>query len=101
MAGPDGAGKTTFCNALTAGALAGCEVRRIHHRFGLLPVRGGKTADPSQPHAQAPYPRGTSVAKLFALFGDSLAGWVVQARPFVRRGGCLIEQKKLLMAHWM
>jgi hypothetical protein len=93
VAGPDGAGKTTFCNALIAGALAGCDVRKIHHRFGLLPVRGGKTADPSQPHAQVPYPRGVSEAKVLALFGDSLAGWVVQARPFVRGGGCLIVER--------
>jgi len=43
VAGPDGAGKTTFCNALTTGVLAGRDVRRIHHRFGVLPVRGGST----------------------------------------------------------
>jgi len=93
VAGPDGAGKTTFCNALTTGVLAGRDVRRIHHRFGVLPVRGGTTADPSQPHAQAPYPRGVSEAKVFALFFDSLAGWLVQARPFTRRGGCLIIER--------
>lgn len=93
MAGPDGAGKTTFCNALTSGVLAGLDVRRIHHRFGLLPARGGNTADPSQPHAQAPYPRGMSAAKVVALFGDSLAGSLLQARPFTRRGGCLIIER--------
>jgi len=73
--------------------LAGREVRRIHHRFGLLPVRGGNTADPSQPHAQAPYPPGVSAAKVCALLADSLAGWLVQARPFTRRGGCLIIER--------
>jgi hypothetical protein len=93
VAGPDGAGKTTFCNALIAGPLADQKVRRIHHRFGLLPVRGGHTADPSQPHAQAPYPPGVSQAKLLALFVDSLAGWVTQARPFTRRGGYLIIER--------
>jgi len=93
VAGPDGAGKTTFCNALIAGPLAGRDVRRIHHRFGLLPVRGGHTADPSQPHAQLPYPWGVSAAKVLYLFGESLVGWVVQAWPFTRRGGCLIIER--------
>jgi hypothetical protein len=78
---------------LIAGPLADQDVRRIHHRFGLLPVRGGHTADPSQPHAQAPYPQGISQAKVLLLFGDSLAGWVVQAWPFTRRGGCLIIER--------
>jgi hypothetical protein len=27
------------------------EVRRIHHRFNLLAVRGGVSTDPTQPHA--------------------------------------------------
>jgi hypothetical protein len=78
---------------LIAGPLAGREVRRIHHRFGLLPVRGGHTADPSQPHAQRPYPWGVSGAKVLYLFGESLVGWVVQAWPFTRRGGCLIIER--------
>jgi hypothetical protein len=93
VAGPDGAGKTTFCDGLLAGVLRGVDVRRIHHRFGLLPVRGGTTSDPTQPHAQAPYPRGLSELKLLYLFGDSLAGWLLSARPFVRTGGCLIIER--------
>ena len=93
VAGPDGAGKTTFCDALIAGVLHDRDVRRIHHRFGLFPVRGGTTADPSQPHAQRPYPLGVSEAKVLYLFADSLAGWTFSARPFVRRGGCLVIER--------
>src|SRR5216684_1606475 len=74
VAGPDGSGKTSFCEALTAGVLCGENVRRIHHRFAGLPVRGGRTSDTSQPHAQTPYPRGVSEAKVLALFGEWLAG---------------------------
>jgi thymidylate kinase len=93
VAGPDGAGKTTFCDALIAGVLHDRDVRRIHHRFGLFPVRGGTTADPAQPHAQRPYPLGVSEAKVLYLFADSLAGWTFSARPFVRRGGWLVIER--------
>jgi hypothetical protein len=93
VAGPDGAGKTTFCDALIAGVLRDRDVRRIHHRFGLFPVRGGTTSDPAQPHAQRPYPLGVSEAKVLYLFADSLAGWLFSARPFVRRGGCLVIER--------
>jgi hypothetical protein len=93
VAGPDGSGKTSFCEALIAGVLRDEDVRRIHHRFAVLPVRGGSTADPSQPHAQNPYPRGASEAKVLALFGESLLGLLFSARPFVRRGGFLIIER--------
>jgi thymidylate kinase len=93
VAGPDGSGKTSFCEALTAGVLRGEDVRRIHHRFAVLPVRGGSTTDTSQPHAQIPYPRGASEAKVLALFAESLVGLLGWARPFVRRGGFLIIER--------
>ncbi len=90
VAGPDGSGKTSFCDALLAGALRDQNVRRLHHRFDFLPVRGGSTSDPSQPHAEPPYPRGASEAKVLGLFGEWLVGMVAAARPFVRRGGFLV-----------
>ena len=93
VAGPDGSGKTSFCEALTAGVLRDENVRRIHHRFAGLPVRGGGSTDTSQPHAQTPYPRGVSEAKVLALFGESLVGLLFSARPFVRRGGFLIIER--------
>jgi thymidylate kinase len=93
VAGPDGAGKTTFCEALIAGVLHDRDVRRIHHRVGLFPVRGGTTSDPTRPHAQMPYARGVSEAKLLYLFGDALAGWLFSVRPFLRRGGCVIVER--------
>jgi hypothetical protein len=93
VAGPDGSGKTSFCEALMAGVLRDEDVRRIHHRFAVLPVRGGSTTDTSQPHAQIPYPRGASEAKVLALFGESLLGLLFSARAFVRRGGFLIIER--------
>ena len=93
VVGPDGSGKTSFCEALTAGVLGGEDVRRIHHRFARLPVRGGGTTDTSQPHAQTPYPRGASEAKVLALFGETLVGMLGSARSFARRGGFLIIER--------
>lgn len=93
VAGPDGAGKSSFCEALAAGVLHGEQTRRIHHRFGVLPARGGGRTDTSHPHAQTPYPRVVSEAKVLALFGDALIGWLCSGRPFVRRGGFLIIER--------
>jgi hypothetical protein len=93
VAGPDGSGKTSFCDALLAGALRDERVRRIHHRFDFLPVRGGATTDPTQPHAEPPYPRGVSEAKVLGLFGEWLVGMLGSARPFVRRGGFLVIER--------
>jgi hypothetical protein len=93
VAGPDGSGKTSFCDALLAGALRDENVRRIHHRFALLPVRGGNTSDPTQPHADPPYAHGTSEAKVLALFVEWLAGMLRVARPFVRQGGFLVIER--------
>jgi hypothetical protein len=93
VAGPDGSGKTSFCEALIAGVLRDENVRKIHHRFAGLPVRGGRTSDTSQPHAQTPYPPGVSEAKVLALFAESLVGLLGSARPFVRRGGFLVIER--------
>ena len=93
VAGPDGAGKTTFCDALIAGVLHDRKVRQIHHRLGLFPLRGGETSDSTQPHAQRPYPRGVAEAKVCYLFVDSLASWVLALRPFVRSGGTLVIER--------
>jgi hypothetical protein len=93
VAGPDGSGKTSFCAALTAGVLQGEDVRRIHHRFAVGPVRGGGNTDTSRPQAQIPYPRGASEAKVLALFAEWLVGLLFSARPFARRGGFLIIER--------
>jgi len=93
VAGPDGSGETSFCEALIAGVLRGENVRKIHHRFTGLPVRGGRTTDTSQPHAQTAYPRAVSEAKVLALFAESLVGMLGSARPFVRRGGFLVIER--------
>jgi thymidylate kinase len=93
VAGPDGAGKTTFCDAFVATVLAGEHVRRVHHRFGLLPARDGGRADPTRPHAQAPYPWGVSHLKVVFLFAEYVLAWAVSVRRFVRRGNWLIIER--------
>jgi hypothetical protein len=92
VAGPDGAGKTTFCDALVGRVLSDRDVRRVHHRFGLLPVRNGAVPT-ARPHAHAPYPPGLSEAKVLYLFTESLAAWLLWARPFVRSGGVLLTER--------
>ena len=91
VAGPDGSGKTTFCNAFIASRFAGRHVRRFHHRFELLRARSD--ADPEHPHDQTAYPWAVSVAKLFGLYGEFLVGWMVKVRGFTRHGGCVVIER--------
>jgi hypothetical protein len=93
VTGPDGSGKTAFCDGLVAEVLKGTNVRRFHHRFEVLPVRGGATVDPTQPHAQSAYPRGLSEAKVLYVFADFLAASMLIASRFVRQGGCLVIER--------
>jgi hypothetical protein len=78
---------------MAAQAAEGRAVRRIHHRFGVLPGGKGATTDPATPHAQRRYPPAVSEAKIIYLFVDLLIGWLVQARPFIARGGCLLVER--------
>jgi hypothetical protein len=66
----------------------------VHHRRGLnlLPsrrVRGTTT----EPHREAAYPKWLSLVKLVYLFIDFSAGWLLNVRPFLRRGGWVIAQR--------
>lgn len=94
VAGPDGTGKSTLCRALEARAFDGAPVIRVHHRrgVGLLPDRGpdGPT---TQPHRHPPYPLPISLAKQLYAFADFLLGYLLRVRPFVRRGGWVLEQR--------
>jgi hypothetical protein len=93
VAGPDGTGKSTVCDALVGGVLRGREVLRVHHRFGVLPARGGRSSDVSEPHRQTPYPGPVAVMKTLALFADFWLGWLVRVRRFVRRGGWVVLER--------
>lgn len=93
IVGPDGAGKTTLIDALSQGILKQWRVKMIRD-VGILPRRyvptGGSVPEP---HKDPPYSMPVSIAKTMYLFGDYLAGWIFDVRPFVRNGGCLIIQR--------
>ena len=93
VAGPDGTGKTTLCDALTHEVLTGRQVLRVHHRFGVLPARTKHEGPVTEPHRNPPYPRLASEAKAVWLFVDFWLGWVFRARPFVRRGGWVLLER--------
>jgi thymidylate kinase len=93
VAGPDGAGKTTLCDALVQVTLAGQPVLRMHHRPGLLPVRTLDQGPVTEPHASAPYSAALSLAKTCYLFVDFHLGWAVRIRPWVRRGGWVLLER--------
>ena len=90
VAGPDGTGKSTLCDALIGGVLHDREVLRVHHRFGVLPARGGEHAAVTEPHREEPDPAPLAALKALALFADFWLGWLLRARPFVRRGGWVL-----------
>ena len=93
VVGPDGTGKSTLCDALIAGVLADGPVLRVHHRFGVLPTRGGDTSDVSEPHGEQPYGTVVSTLKVLALFVDYWLGWILRVRPFVRDGGWVVLER--------
>jgi thymidylate kinase len=93
IAGPDGTGKSTVCDALLHDVLRDRDVLRVHHRFGVLPARGGDHADVTEPHRDEPYPAPLAALKVLALFADFWLGWLLRARPFVRAGGWVLLER--------
>jgi hypothetical protein len=93
VAGPDGTGKSTVCDALVGGILRDRPVMRVHHRFGVLPARGGEQAVVTEPHRAEPYPAPVAALKTLVLFADFWLGWVLRVRPFVRRGGWVVLER--------
>jgi thymidylate kinase len=91
VAGPDGAGKTTFCDAFIDTVPAGRPLRRFHHRFELVPARSD--ADPAYPHEQSAYAWPVSVAKVFALYAEAFIGWNTKVRGFTKRGGYVVIER--------
>jgi hypothetical protein len=67
---------------------------RLHHRPGVLPVRGGSDVEAStDPHRSAPYPPGIAALKTLFLFVDYALGWLVRIRPAVASGGWVIIER--------
>jgi hypothetical protein len=93
VAGPDGTGKSSVCAALVDGVLAGRPVLRVHHRFGVLPVRGGEHAVVTEPHRDPPYRAPFAALKAVVLFVDYALGWLLRVRPFTRRGGWVLLER--------
>jgi thymidylate kinase len=92
VAGPDGAGKSTFCDELIAGLPGSPKVLRIHHRPGVLPVRGGASGS-TDPRASDPYPGPLSLLKTMFLFVDYRLGWAARIRPAVKRGEWVLIER--------
>ncbi len=94
IAGPDGVGKSTLSEYLSRHTLACFEVRLVHHRQGLgvLPTRSIR-GDVTDPHRSQPYSTWVSAGKTVYLALDFLIGWLVNVRPFVRRGGWMIAER--------
>jgi thymidylate kinase len=97
IVGPDGTGKTTLCNALVEQLSLCSNVLVLANRTGatrpgLLPrrkLRGSKV----EPHRHPAYPRLLSIAKSILYVVDFNLGWLVRARPFVRRGGWVLVER--------
>jgi thymidylate kinase len=102
IVGPDGAGKTTLCDALAQGPLSDTPLLRV--RFArLLPRRaqmatlaGPRPGQASHEGARSyprPYNRFVSTAKAVYLFGDYLLGWLFRIRPLLRSGGWVLMER--------
>lgn len=93
VAGPDGAGKSTVVERLTARvASGGGRVVRAHHRPGLLAGRRGDAAPVTDPHAEPPRSPGGSLAKLALVFADHQLGGMTTWWIARRRGLLLLER---------
>lgn len=92
VSGPDGAGKSSLADAVEA-RLAGEEVRRFHHRPGILPRRSQSEVPVTEPHADPPYGRVLSLAKSLYLFADFVLGWSFVIAPLRRRGAYVILER--------
>jgi thymidylate kinase len=97
IVGPDGTGKTTLCTALAKqmaqhSAVRVLANRRGAERPGLLPRRKSR-GSPFEPHRHPAYPPLLSLAKVLYYFADCYLGWLVQVRPFVRRGGWVLVER--------
>lgn len=93
IAGPDGTGKTTLADALAAAVPDGSQVRRFHHRIGVLPVREAARRPTTTPHDQPIYPGWLAAIKVAYLAVDQIVGWVAVVRPHVRSGGWVILER--------
>ncbi|HUG83313.1 MAG TPA: hypothetical protein VMM13_02050, partial [Euzebya sp.] len=92
VAGPDGAGKSSMAAALVDQVLAR-PVLHLHHRPGVLPRSSAGKQLVTEPHAQAPYSRVVSVAKVLYLWADYRLGWWLRLLPTRRRGGSVVIER--------
>jgi thymidylate kinase len=93
IAGPDGTGKSSLCDRLISGPLAGRQVLHIHFRPGILPARAVPASAINDPQGQAPYTGWLSVLKTLYLFIDFVLGWELRVQPVVRKGGWVIIER--------
>jgi thymidylate kinase len=93
VAGPDGTGKSSLCDAIERDLLPGCQVLRVHHRPGVLRFSRGEKAPVTEPHRDPPFGAAKSFAKYLYLWADFMLGWFVRFRPFIASGGWVIMER--------
>jgi thymidylate kinase len=91
--GPDGSGKSTFCESLVEGHLSRSRILRLHHRPGVFFSSSPQGAPLTQPHGGKPYSRIMSCLKLALLFLDFSVGWWLRIAPFLRKGGWVLWER--------
>jgi len=93
VAGPDGAGKSSLCDAITSELFAGASVLRLHHRPGFFPYASRTKGPVTEPHAERAYPAPLSLLKILYVFCDFVAGWHLRIRPQTRSGGWVLLER--------
>lgn len=91
VGGPDGTGKTTLVDRLTADSDR--PVLHLHHRPRVLAPRTGSGDPVTDPHRETPYPPVLSLGKLVFVHLDYLVGWWMRIRPWLRDGGDVILER--------
>jgi hypothetical protein len=93
VAGPDGAGKSTFCDALCDSAFGDRPVQRVHFRPGMLPFLTKHEGPVTDPHGNDPYGPIASALKTLYTFADLSLWWTLRGREFVRQGGWIVLER--------
>ena len=91
--GPDGTGKSSVADGLSATVGRFRPVRRFHHRLRILPATRQSLQVTTDPHGQSRYSAWVSRAKVLYLFLDELVGWMVRVRGFVGDGGWVVVER--------
>ena len=93
LTGPDGTGKSSLADALSATVGKSRPVRRFHDRLRVLPATRHLLQQATEPHARAPHSAWVSAGQGRLPFYRRARSWLVRVRPFVRDGGSAIVER--------